>query len=210
MSERASANGPANGGLALERVDRGLAGRAAHALVGRRMALAGTVYLLLDLSASMADDGKMRQLVQGAVRFFYEAWRLRYAVGVIGFARQARVLTGATRNPHRFQRTLAGLEPNGSTAMAPALRLATARLRARRGRRVALLITDGMPDSREDTLEAAAVARGLGLVVVAVGTDGADEAFLRALTPRPELARVVPGRALGAGIGRAAEVLRHG
>lgn len=208
MSERASPKGPAGGGLVSGGAGRALAGRAADPLVGRRAALAGTVYLLLDLSASMADDGKMRQLVQGAVRFFYEAWRLRYAVGVIGFARRARVLTGATRSPYRFQRSLAGLEPNGSTAMAPALRLATARLQSRRGRRVVLLITDGMPDSREDTLEAAAVARGLGLVVVAVGTDGADEAFLRALTPRPELARMVPGRALGAGIGRAAEVLR--
>ncbi|MEJ2356677.1 MAG: VWA domain-containing protein [Deinococcales bacterium] len=178
--------------------------RVAGALVGRRMWLAGTVYLCLDLSASMADPGKMPQLVRGSVRFFYEAWRRDYAIGLVGFGSTARVLTGATRDPHRFQRCMSGLEPNGRTAMARALHLAAARLRFRRGRRVILLITDGMPDSREATLDAAAAARAAGMTVIAVGTDDADEAFLSALTPRPELARVVSGEAFGEAIGDAA------
>lgn len=181
-----------------------LAQRIGGALAGRRMRLAGTVYLCLDLSASMADAGKMPQLVRGSIRFFYEAWRRSYAIGVIGFGGRARVLTGATRNPHRFQRCLGGLEPNGRTAMAPALRLATARLRFRRGRRVVLLITDGMPDNREAAIDAARTAHALGVSVIAVGTDGADEAFLRALTPRPELASVVAPDALGEGVAGAA------
>ncbi len=178
--------------------------RAADALVGRRMRLTGTVYLCLDLSASMADRGKMPQLMRGSVRFFYEAWRRDYAIGLVGFGSTARLLTGATRNPHRFQRCLTGLEPAGRTPMARALRLAAARLRFRRGHRVILLITDGMPDSREETLDAAAAARAAGMTVIAVGTDGADEAFLSALTPRPELARVVVGEAFGDAIGEAA------
>lgn len=181
-----------------------LARRVVEALVGRRARLTGTVYLCLDLSASMADAGKMPQLLRGSIRFFYEAWRRNYAVGVIGFGSTARVLTGATRNPHRFQRSITGLMPDGRTAMARALRLAAGRLRLRGGRRVVLLITDGMPDSREATLDAAAAARALGIRVIAVGTGRTDEAFLSALTPRPELARVVVTEGFAEAIGEAA------
>ncbi len=181
-----------------------LASRVVDALVGRRARLTGTVYLCLDLSASMADPGKMPQLLRGSIRFFYEAWRRNYAVGVIGFGSTARVLTGATRNPYRFQRSITGLMPNGRTDMARALRMAAGRLRLRSGRRVILLITDGMPDSREATLDAAAAARSAGIRVIAVGTGQADEAFLSALTPRPELARVVATEGLGEAIGGAA------
>ncbi len=175
--------------------------RVVDALVGRRARLTGTVYLCLDLSASMADPGKMPQLLRGSIRFFYEAWRRNYAVGVIGFGSTARVLSGATRNPYRFQRSITGLMPNGRTAMARALRMAAGRLRS--GRRVILLITDGMPDSREATLDAAAAARAAGIRVIAVGTGQADEAFLSALTPRPELARVVATEGFGDAIGGA-------
>ncbi len=194
-SVRPASAGAANGSLVR---------RAAQALVGRRVRLTGTVYLCLDLSASMADAGKMPELLRGSVRFFYEAWRRDYAVGVIGFGSTARVLTGATRNPYRFQKCITGLMPNGRTAMAHALRLAARRLRLRGGRRVVLLITDGMPDSREATLDAAAAARAVGIRVIAVGTGRADEAFLRALTPRPELARVVGPEGFGDAIGGAA------
>lgn len=181
--------------------------RVVDALVGRGARLTGTVYLCLDLSASMADPGKMPHLLRGSIRFFYEAWRRGYAVGVIGFGSTARVLSGATRNPLRFQKSITGLMPDGRTAMARALRLAAGRLRRRAGRRVILLITDGMPDSREATLDAAAAARALGIRVIAVGTGRADETFLSALTPRPELARVVSAEGFGEAIGGVAAEL---
>lgn len=152
----------------------------------------------------MADAGKLPQLLRGSIGFFYRAWHANYAIGAVGFASSARVLTGATRNPYRFQHCLAGLEPNGRTAMARGLRLACARLRFRRGRRVIALITDGMPDSREAALEAAAAARAQGIELVAVGTGAADEAFLQALTPRPELAQVADPPGFGDAIERSA------
>ncbi len=202
---RAEAGAPA--GAPAVRYGGGPLRRAAGALVGRRERLRGTVYLVLDHSASMADEGKMPQLVRGAVRFFYEAWRRRYAVGVIGFASGARVLSGATRDPARFQRCLFALRPDGRTAMDRAVRLAAWRLRFRGGRRVALLITDGMPDDRAATLDAAAAARALGITLIAVGTDSADQDFLRSLVPRPELARHVAADDLAGGIRAAATAL---
>lgn len=192
------------------RTASGLVRRAAGALVGRRARLAGTVYLLLDVSASMADPGKMPELRRGAVRFFYEAWRRDYAVGVIAFAAGARVRTGATRDPYRFQRCLADLMPNGGTAMAAALRLASGRLRGRRGERLALVITDGMPDDPRAAIDAARAARALGITVTAVGTGNADQDFLRALSLQPELAETVELGGFAASIGRAADRLRRG
>lgn len=164
----------------------GLARRVA-ALVSRRERLAGTVYLLLDHSASMADGDKLRQLKVGALRFFAEAWQRRYAVGAVAFSSSATCISGAGRDFWRFQRRLDRLEPDGRTAMASAIRLASWRLRRRRGRRVMLLITDGQPDDRQATLRAAALARAQGIELVVIGTDGADQAFLAALAPKPEL-----------------------
>jgi Mg-chelatase subunit ChlD len=176
-------------------------------LVSRRRRLLGTVYLLLDHSASMAHDQKLLQVQRGAIRFFAEAWQRGYAVGAIGFASHAQVLMGASRNFLRFQRSLRTLDADGHTAMARAIRKATLRLRWRRGERVMVLITDGMPNSREATLAAAATARAQGITLVAIGTGHADEAFLAALTPKPELASTVVGDELESAVGNAALVL---
>lgn len=176
-------------------------------LVSQRRRLRGTVYLLLDHSASMSHDQKLVQVQRGAIRFFAEAWRRNYAVGAIGFASQARVLMGASRNFHRFQRSLRGLEADGHTAMAGAIRKATLRLRWRRGERVMVLITDGMPNNREATLHAAAMARAQGITLVAIGTGHADRDFLAALTPRPELASTVAGGQLERALEEAARTL---
>lgn len=151
----------------------------------------GTTYLLLDQSASMGDEGKLTQLRNGALRFFARAWTLGYRVGAIEFSRRARVLQRATRDFATFESALTQLDAQGRTAMAAAIRLATRRLRRERGDRAILIITDGMPDSREATLAAAREARAQGITVIAVGTDGADEDFLATLTERPELARRV-------------------
>ena len=145
----------------------------------------GTTYLLLDFSASMGDEGKLLQLRQGALRFFAEAWQLGYAVGAIGFSRRAEVVQSATRDFARFERSLDAVRAEGRTMMAKAIRLGTRKLRRARGDRALLLITDGMPDRPEATLAAAREARAIGITLIAVGTDGADEAFLASLTGLP-------------------------
>lgn len=164
----------------------------------------GTTYLLLDFSASMGDEGKLPQLRQGALRFFAEAWKLGYAVGAIGFSRRAEVVQPATRDFARFQRSLDAVRAEGRTAMAKAIRLGARKLRGASGDRALLLITDGMPDRPEAALAAAREARAAGITLIAVGTDGADEAFLAALTGLPELARRVGREDFGTGVGSAA------
>lgn len=185
----------------------GLVRRAANAILPRRLNLRGTVYLVLDHSTSMGDPGKMPQLRQGAVRFFLESVRRGYAVGAVGFAADATLVSGASLNAHRFWRRVHDLRPYGRTAMAAGLRLALFRLSWRRGRKVMVLITDGMPDDREATLDAARVARSRGVTIIPIGTGNADHDFLRSLAGRPELARHVTREDLAGAIEGAARDL---
>ena len=178
----------------------GLVRDAVGALVPRRRRLRGTVYLVLDHSTSMADPGKMEQLRQGALRFFLEAVQRDYAVGAVAFAGAAEPIAGAGLNAHRFWRKLHALRPYGRTAMASGLRLGLARLRFRGGRKVMVLITDGVPDDRSATLDAARLARARGVTLIPIGTGNADHDFLASLAGRPELARHVATRQLAGAI----------
>lgn len=177
----------------------GLVQRVAGALVPRRRELRGTVYLVLDHSTSMADPGKMDQLRNGALRFFLEAVQRDYAVGAVAFAGAAQLISGAGLDAHRFWRKLHALRPYGRTAMAAGLRLGLFRLRFRMGRKVLILITDGVPDDRGATIEAARVARARGVTLIPIGTGNADHDFLASLAGRPELTmHVETGRLAGA------------
>ncbi|MGL4608321.1 MAG: vWA domain-containing protein [Trueperaceae bacterium] len=160
----------------------------------------GTVYLLLDISASMSSYGKLEQLQRGSLHFFGEAWQRNYAVGAIAFGGDVSCLFGATRNFYYFQRRIRGLYANGRTAMHRAIELATYRLRSCQGYRAMILITDGQPDVPEATLEAGRMAQSLGIELITVGTHGADEAFLLRLVPKPELASMVGVEGLEQGI----------
>lgn len=178
--------------------------RAAAALLPRRHALRGTVYLVLDHSTSMADPGKMDQLRSGALRFFLEAVQRGHAVGAVAFAGGAEVISGAGIDAHRFWQRLQRLQPYGRTAMAAGLRAALWRLRFRSGNRSIVLITDGMPDDRAATLEAARLARARRVTLIPIGTGAADFAFLATLAGRPELARHVAASDLATTIAGAA------
>lgn len=159
-------------------------------LAHKRAKLKGTVYLLLDHSSSMADGQKLTQLKRGAIRFFTEAYTRNYAVGMIGFSARAKCFLGASRNFYKFHKQLNLLTPIGRTAMTEALLLGTKRLRWRRGYKALFLITDGQPLYKEAALAQANIIRAKGIDLIAVGTDGADEAFLRALHPKAALVNV--------------------
>lgn len=187
----------------------GLVERAVGALVPTRRNLEGTVYLVLDHSTSMADPGKMDQLRQGALRFFLEAVQRNHAVGAVAFSRNADVIYGAGIDAHRFWQRLHALRPYGRTAMADGLRMALWRLRFRRGRKVVVLLTDGMPDDREATLDAARLARARGVTLIPIGMGAADFAFLASLAGRPELAQHVEVREVASALERAASELER-
>ena len=177
-------------------------------LVSRRGKLKGVVYLLLDCSSSMGCDGKLSQLKRGALKFFAEAWKRQYAVGAIGFGSGVFGVSGATRNFYSFQKQIMSLHADGSTNMDGAIRAGTWRLRFRCGHRVLMLITDGQPNNPEATLQAATIARRLGIELIVIATTGADQDFLSTLNPKPELVMYVQRKALEEGIAATAAHLR--
>lgn len=71
-----------------------------------------------------------------------------------------------------------------------------------------MLITDGQPNNPEATLQAATIARRLGIELIVIATTGADQDFLSTLNPKPELVMYVQRKALEEGIVATAAHLR--
>ena len=64
--------------------------------------------------------------------------------------------------------------------------MARARLNRLDRTRYVVLLTDGYPDAAEAAVEQAALARGEGIEIVAIGTGDADLAYLRRLASTEE------------------------
>ncbi len=150
-----------------------------------------SVYVVLDYSASMSEDSKMRQAKDGAREFAKKALESGYAVGLVQFATTPRRAVIPRRTLDGFDTALNAWEPAGSTDMAAAICLVVREFRDFHGTKVMCLVTDGMPNHEGATLAAARDAHGAGIDIMAIGTDDADRAFLSKLTTRSELAVTV-------------------
>lgn len=170
-----------------------------------RPATDDVAFLLLDSSASMRGD-KISQARAGARRFAHDALAKNYAVGLIAFASNAELVCAPCREMGPLAAGLGGVDAGGSTDLAAALKLALAQVSGR-GRQILVVATDGQPDSREEALAAAREARAAGLRIIAIGTDDADEDFLRLLAGNGDLAVKVEPARLGQQIASAALLL---
>jgi len=148
------------------------------------------IFLLIDISASMADSGKM-DAARAAVREFVDNVDFeRHRAGLIPFNRGAYVALPLTSDTDRLERTLAGLpEPSGGTDIASALEMARGELRfAKRAEAVgvAVLLTDGQ-SNEAGMLAAAENARRDGMVIFTIGLGpDAAEGVLRRTATSPE------------------------
>ena len=149
------------------------------------------VILAVDCSESMKGD-KIRQARRGAMEFGEDAVRRGYLVGVIKFSSAAA--TAVVSRPsialERFRVSLERLTASGGTAMANGIDLAVSEIGGRPGG-VICIVTDGEPNSQEDTIASARAARAKGIEIMAVGTDDADWKFLSQIVSRTELAAKV-------------------
>ncbi|MFN2448938.1 MAG: VWA domain-containing protein [Candidatus Baltobacteraceae bacterium] len=136
----------------------------------------GSVILCVDTSGSMsATDVQPSRAAaaQAAMRAFIAAAPQGIAVGIVAFAGGAQVVMPPSRDRERVIASLAAVpSPNGGTAIGDALALAQRSL-SKRGRRVIVLITDGVNNLGADPLQA---ARQLGradirLYTVGIGTN---------------------------------------
>ena len=165
------------------------------------------VYLLLDCSSSMAVGTKLAQAKNGAFSFSQEAIEKRYAVGLIQFSSIASHLTEPLNDTSNLKPHIDGIKADGSTNMADAIRMAIGKLQDRFVQRVIVIVTDGMPDSREAALSAANDAKSKGIDIITIGTDDADTDFLRQIASRTDLVVSVNREQLQEGITSAARLL---
>ena len=131
-------------------------------------------------------------------------------MGLIRFASSASHVCEPQRDVESLRRHLEEMEAGGTTDMAEGIRLAASRLRNSARPRVAVVATDGMPDSREDTLAAAHEAKEAGVDIITIGTELADREFLRKIASRADLAVSVAKGQLGRGIASSAKMLPEG
>jgi molecular chaperone DnaK (HSP70)/uncharacterized protein YegL len=140
-----------------------------------------TVYLLIDVSASMAGHPLLE--AQSAARAFLDRCDFTSTqVGLIAFSDQVTLMTDATDHVRRVQAAIGRLEADGSTNLSDALAMARDRLINDTRTRYVVILTDGFPDAPEDAVEQAEQTRGLGIEIVAIGTGAADVDYLRRLS----------------------------
>jgi len=118
-----------------------------------------TAALLLDASASMA-GGRLRTALDGARDFFTSLSPLDEAKLLL-FSDRLLLETPFTRVPAILTIGLSGVEARGGTALNDSLYLALKRLETRTGRKVAILLSDGVDvDSVLDMEDLQAAASG--------------------------------------------------
>lgn len=167
----------------------------------------GSVYLLIDCSISMKVGEKLNQAENGAIKFAREARAKGYLIGLIQFHIFATHLCEPQREISVLHQHLRSMHGSGSTNMTDAILLATQKLSGRKGLRAMVIATDGMPDLPLTALEAAQQAKKKGIDIITIGTDDADERFLKQIASRSELAVKVSTVHFEQAITSAAELL---
>jgi Mg-chelatase subunit ChlD len=140
----------------------------------------GMVYILVDCSGSMAGS-KISQVKEGIMQFDTSATLLcepKYDVGDL-------------------KAYLDKMHASGSTNMTAAISMAHKYLGDVKYTRVIVIATDGQPDNKQSAIQAGQNAKNDGIDIITIGTDDADQAFLKKLATSQELGNKVPNEQFG-------------
>lgn len=146
----------------------------------------GLVYLLIDCSTSMYGE-KIEQAKRGSLGFAQDALKKGYSVGLIKFSYDSEHILEPSVDLGALSGSVERLLAEGSTNMAAAINDAIIRLRDGLGERVICVVTDGMPNDGQLTLNIAREAKSLSIDIMTIGTDDANLSFLEQLATRKEL-----------------------
>lgn len=168
----------------------------------------GKVYLAIDDSGSMFGEN-INRAKKGALDFAYQQTAKGWQIGLLKFGYSATHLIEPQKEV--TEKFISELEKmygsDGSTNMESAIHLAIKSLPKNDLKRQLCIVTDGMPDSQEKTLNAANLAKLDGIEIAAIGIDGCEQEFLDKLVSRKELALLVNNSNFGEGIKRMAKLL---
>lgn len=167
------------------------------------------VFLVIDDSGSMTWNNKVGQARSGALSFAKDAFSKNYKVGLIKFGSSAKRLCGLIDGENEeFISAINKLDgSSGSTNMADGINNAINYFHPDRSKRVIVVVTDGVPDSESEALNAADNAKRMGIEIMAIGTEDAPKEFLDKLCSRAGLGLLVANSDLEGGIKRMAGML---
>ncbi len=153
-----------------------------------------TTLLVIDVSGSMAVDGKL-EAAKSAAGAYVEQMRPGDQAGVLAFAVQNDLVQPVTQNRQALLESIDSLVTQDDTAMYDALARGIQLLEPIEGRKAIIALTDGMDNSSKDSLDTVLDRIGEGgLSISAIGLGdtnqlgvsfaGLDEGALRELSGR--------------------------
>lgn len=146
----------------------------------------GRVYILLDCSTSMTGN-KLEQAKKGIIEFAKDAILKEYLTGLIKFDSSAKHICEPVTDVGYLQGHMKGIAASGSTNMVDAIKMAHERLKDIDCSRVIVIATDGQPDDVNKTIKVGDLAKDDGIEIITIGTDDADQKFLKRLASRNDL-----------------------
>ncbi len=166
----------------------------------------GQVYFLIDTSASMVGY-KLEEAKDGILDFARDAIRKEYLLGLIEFSSSATILCKPGQDMTLLQECLKTMRAYGGTNMAQAIKMAREALNGVKSERAIVIATDGQPDKIGAALKEGQLAKNDGIDIITIGTDDADQEFLKKLASRADLGKKVPSEKFAQGISSAAQLL---
>lgn len=150
-------------------------------------------YLLLDISGSMY-GAKLEEAKNACRKLVRQTLDLSvHRLGLITFGSSDEEICGLTQNRDLLLRAIDRVQIDGSTSMHTAIRRANKIFAKTKGShaQAVILITDGVPDNREETLIMAENALKNNISIATIGVRGADRNYLRLLSQDDHLSFMV-------------------
>jgi Mg-chelatase subunit ChlD len=169
--------------------------------------ITGFIYLVIDHSESMLYEEKLNRVKNGAVDFAEEAKNKGYLVGLIQFGSNAIHLCEPIKDISILKQYIKNDVAEGSTNMASGIKIARQKLSDKKGPRIIVIATDGMPDSQKAALSEAKQAKEKGIDIITIGTDDADKDFLEKIASQKNLGIKVAKERFRESIASAAKIL---
>jgi len=166
------------------------------------------VLLLIDTSGSMAGT-KIEQARNGAIDFAHSAITKSFAAALAIFADRAAMVCDPTTDAAHFAKKITRVDVGlvgGTTDLAAGLVLAG----KFRELAAVVVVTDGQSNDNNAALRVAKTLKDRSIDIICIGTDDADQGFLKKLATRSDLATHVSSKNLRAAITDASRFLPQG
>jgi Mg-chelatase subunit ChlD len=153
------------------------------------------------------DGYSLQQAKAGAINFMKNLDPEYTTIGLVSFDSCARLRMPFTKSLKKLTKAVNALTASGSTDMAGALETSFQNFQTVEGQRVIVLLTDGYPDTVSTTLAQRDNCTRDMIDIITIGTDRADNAFLKKIATNDAGQVFAPVQDLDAVFGKIAQNL---